>query len=381
VDWWFVFKLNAAVFPGCGGSAVRRCIFDIDAEPSTGPKWKQFGQQFVFASSESSALQQGANCLGDTTDDPVGATFEEVYGGSFFYVIWNDQFYKAPTIKGCSGNSCGAPWGHSKGVVAWNAAGEGLVMQVTTPDWPGSGSKDHVRANEHNTLGCTQLDNDVTFSQHFFALKLTKDDLAKVLIALQNASVLTDPKNIQLVNNGGPSDIQSLVTHLGVQSHNTTVTQTTLSSGVKLISKPSDLHVPPWQMVSSVLGSVDLLTATWWTNPAIKDTTANTKIGCWDSSLPNPGAVAIAKTGEWGSSTFGLTGGPSANGNHAKIGVSTSGEHHLAIFGDMNQQGSISGNCGSSQNGRGGVFYVIDDTKLANGVQSLINGETALAHQ
>src|SRR5947199_2640123 len=37
--------------------------------------------------------------------------------------------------------SCSSPWGHSKGVLAWNDAGEGFVMQVSTPSWPASGSE------------------------------------------------------------------------------------------------------------------------------------------------------------------------------------------------------------------------------------------------
>jgi len=64
--------------------------------------------------------------------------------------------------------------------------------------------------------------------------------------------------------------------------------------------------------------------------------------------------------------------------NHAKIGVSTSGAHHFAIFGDMNQQGSLSGpNCKSSQNGRGGLFYVVDNESLSDSVAAVINGKTA----
>ena len=61
----------------------------------------------------------------------------------------------------------------------------------------------------------------------------------KVLTALRNASVVTDPKNPQVVNNGGPTDIQSLVAALGAKSSSRTYTQDTLSSGVELISKPS----------------------------------------------------------------------------------------------------------------------------------------------
>ena len=76
----------------------------------------------------------------------------------------------------------------------------------------------------------------------------------------------------------------------------------------------------------------------------------------------------------------GLTGIATPNGNHAKIGVSTSGDHHYSIFGDMNQQGSLSPpKCDSSQNGRGGLFYVIDDKTLASAVTDLIKGESAPA--
>jgi hypothetical protein len=97
-------------------------------------------------------------------------------------------------------------------------------MQVTTPDWPGAASKQHPRSDEGNTLGCTAKDNDVLVSQHFFALKLTKDDVVKILTALQNASVVTDPHNPQIVKNGGPTDITVLVARLGVKSTSTAFT-------------------------------------------------------------------------------------------------------------------------------------------------------------
>jgi hypothetical protein len=44
----------------------------------------------------------------------------------------------------------------------------------------------------------------------------------------------------------------------------------------------------------------------------------------------------------------------------------------------MNQQGALSGQkCWSSQNGRGGTFYVINDAALAASVGDLIKGDTA----
>ena len=136
-------------------------------------------------------------------------------------------------------------------------------MQVSTPSWPMAGSASHGRLTDGNTLGCVK-DNDVKVSQHFFALRLTKDDLVKVLTGMGNASVATDTNNVQVVSNGGPPDVMGLVENLGKISTNTTVFTGDLSRGVKLISKPSKLPVPPWQMVSSVLGGVSLRAATWW---------------------------------------------------------------------------------------------------------------------
>ena len=299
-----------------------------------------------------------------------------MYNGDFNYVVWNDQFYDDPQIEGCT-TSCSSPWGHSKGMLAWNADGDGMVMQVTTPSWPAAGNKSSPRKTDGNTLGCVK-DNNLLVSQHFFALRLTKDDVVKVLIALANASIVTDPTNPQIVKNGGPADIRQLVGALGSQSASRTYITATLSSGVVLISKPSNLHVPPWQMVSAVLGGTSLRTATWWTDPEINSTTESSTVGCWDASLGKPGAVEIATTGHWRSQTLGLAGGFGPDFNHAKIGVATSGIDPDVIFGDMNQQGTLSGpNCGSSQNGRGGLFYVLKNRKLHDNIAQLISGASA----
>ncbi len=370
VNWWFVFKLNSKTFPGCGDTAQRLCPFGGD------PQDYVLGQQYVYASSEAQTLKKGDGCVGATEADPVGVTFDQVYNGPYYYVIWNDQFYDDPAIGGCT-ESCGSPWGHSKGMVAWNDAGDGFVLQVTTPSWPAAGSKRFSRKSDGNTLGCVKDDN-VKVSQHFFALKLTKSDLVNVLNALKNASVVTDPTNRQVVNNGGPKDVQALISSLGKKSKSKSITKVQLSSGVGLISKPSALHVPPWQMVSAELGGVSIRTATWWAAPYIYSTTASTAIKCWDSGLGDPGAVEIATSGQWDGTTFGLKGGPGPNFNHAKFGVSTTGDNHFSIFGDMNQQGTLSGtNCGSSQNGRGGLFYIIENKDLSESLASLIKGDSA----
>jgi hypothetical protein len=168
------------------------------------------------------------------------------------------------------------------------------------------------------------------------------------------------------------------VKKLGKKSKSTTNMKVKLSSGVELISKPSGLHVPPWQLVSATLNGLPLRTATWWANPKIDTTTESTKITCWDNDLGSPGPVQIATTGEWEGTSFSLKGGPQLDSNHAKFGVSIDPSQPYAIFGDLNQQGALSGDkCSSSQNGRGGTFYILSNKTLFDGLTNLIKGETA----
>ena len=374
VDWFFVFKLNAGAFPGCAGGDTRTCPYG--GTKQTKATYAHFSQQFVYASSEAHTLQDGGNkCLGTTESDPVGATFDEVYNGNYHYVVWNDQPYGDPA-KPCGAGpkaTCSSSWGHSKGMLAWNDVGDGMVMQVSTPDWPLSGSAKHPRATDGNTLGCMN-DNDVEVSQHFFALRLTEQDLVTVLAGLDNASVATDPGNLQVVNNGGPRQVSDAVSALVTGAKGDAVVTGMLSTGVGMISKPGKLQVPPWQMVSAELGGVSLHVANWWTQPdKIPDTTAGTAMNCMDGSLGPVGAVESATTGTWRGVSFGLLGGSNPNGNHAKVGVSISGADPYVIFGDMNQEGALNQpDCRKSQNGRGGTFYVLEDAALHDSVAGLI---------
>ena len=191
--------------------ATRACPFGGDAQ-----RYKNFSQQFAYASSESPTLQQGNGCAGDTADDPIGATFDEVYNGAYYYVVWNDQFYDDPDIKGCS-ESCGAPgvtrrawWPGTMPATVWSC-------RSRRPRGRPRAAREFPRKTDGNTLGCVK-DNDVQVSQHFFALRLTKDDLVQGPDGANNASVVTDPSNPQIVNNGGPADVQKLVATLGVKS-------------------------------------------------------------------------------------------------------------------------------------------------------------------
>lgn len=367
VHWWFAFKFNSATFPNSCSTALRACPFGGTLQPDS-----HVSQEFAIASSSDPMLKAGGACVGGAATDPLGATFNEIYSGKLSYVVWNDDFGTDPLpLKG-------AGWGHSKGVLAWDQNGNGLVLQVSTPGWPGSGSSAFPR-KIGNSLGCVLGDNNIEVSQHFFALKLTKDDVLAVLDAMRKARVPTDPTIKQIVKNGDPPEIRVLVQVLGKATKDAAVGKSKLSSGVVLISKPPGLHVPPWQLVSEELGGEPLRVATWWHSPQINTTTATTSMGCWDTALKKPGAVEIATSGTWEGKSIGLQGIAAPNGNHAKVGVST-GSHTYAIFGDMNQQGSLSKpNCASSQNGRGGMFFVVEDAALFHSVSDLLTGDSAPA--
>jgi hypothetical protein len=372
VDWWFAFKFNAATFRGDETKEPTPAIFGGTPINYGGG----FCLSYAYASSANAALQTGAGYIGTSLSDPLGATFGQIYHGTCSYVLWNDQFDNDPMP------SQDSPWGHSKGALAWDDTGAGLVLQVSTPSWPASGSSLHPRKTDGNTIGCVR-DDDVMMSQHFFALKLNAADVATVLQGLANASVVTQPGNPQIVSAAGPANLQALAKKLGAEPAGAAVTNQVLSTGVTFISKPSSAHVPPWQMVSAQLGGVPIRVATFWQDPKINSTVAATPVKCWDTTFGQPGQVQIATSGTWQGNSIGLIGGEDSSCNHAKIGVSMLPARPLCIFGDMNQQGTLSGDgsgadaCASSQNGRGGTFYVLQNTTLFQGLTSLLQGNSA----
>ncbi|MCA9066383.1 MAG: hypothetical protein KDA96_25120, partial [Planctomycetaceae bacterium] len=189
VDWWFLFKFNSAEEPGKPKPPGLTGIFDVPGweRPAYEESGAKFSQRYAFASSRNPQLAQGRGILGAMEYDPLGSTFNQVYSAhpdECFYVVWNDQFYNDPLpIKG-------APWGHSKGMLAWDGDGNGFVMQVSTPSWPASGNRHFPRQSDGNTLGYVTDDN-IEVSQHFFALKVNADDVKAILRAMQNSSVVT----------------------------------------------------------------------------------------------------------------------------------------------------------------------------------------------
>jgi hypothetical protein len=375
VDWWFAFKFNAETAPTSASDPRRRdCRFGgtrVDYD-------RGFSQSYAFASSNSGGLREGTELIGTSLNDPLGATFDRIYNGDFSYVVWNDQFYDDPRIAGCA-KFCGPPWAHSKGLVAWNDAGDGVVLQVTTPSWPAAASKDRPRPSDGNTLGCVG-DNNVKVNQHFFALRLDHDDVAKVLDALRNEGAVAIPNIEQVVHvrSSGPVDLSGLVSQLGARSPSGTALKSyQLSTGVVLISKPASLAVPPWQLISSALGGEPIRVATWWTGGGALPSTLPGKPGCWNGTLAPAGRVEIAISGTWRHRPIGLAGGNNPNGNHAKIGVSLPGGHNYVILGDENADGRLVADCAKEQNGRGGLFYVLKDPDLFAGVTQLLAGTTA----
>ena len=99
VDWWFAFKFNTEFFEGCGdGSQLpNQGLFGGNLQNYDSKK--KFSLQYVVSSNESPILTKGKNCLGTTLNDPLGATFNQVYNGDFNYVLWNDQFYNDPILR------------------------------------------------------------------------------------------------------------------------------------------------------------------------------------------------------------------------------------------------------------------------------------------
>jgi hypothetical protein len=144
------------------------------------------------------------------------------------------------------------------------------------------------------------------------------------------------------------------------------------------------MDVPSWQFVSAELGGANLRVATFYDTDRIATTQQAGKPTCWNASLGIPGAVENAKTGSWPDPSTGKKvvfdfGSSPSNGNHAKIGVTTSGTP-MAIFGDENQQGGLGPvgkpGCAAAQNGRGGTFYALQDPQLAASLGQLMAGDS-----
>ena len=203
-------------------------------------------------------------------------------------------------------------------------------MQVTTPIGPEPEARSTRDPKNGNTLGCRK-GQYVLVSQHFFALKLKQGRRGQSLTALQNASVVTDTHNPQIVKNGGPTDITVLVARLGVKS-----TGTAFHPRHSFDWRAVDFkafRAPCATVANGVFGARWRLTKSCNLvgEPQIPSTTSSTTIDCWTRrSHPwrsrNCNLRAVSGQDIW------LKGLADADGNHAKIGVSTSGSSSLHNF-------------------------------------------------
>jgi hypothetical protein len=207
--------------------------------------------------------------------------------------------------------------------------------------------------------------------------------VALVLEALANSNVVTSAGESTIRHIGGPPAIQAAAARLGQARGAATVTDAVLSSGVRLISKSPTLWAPPWQVVSAALtppGSAHgpaLKTATW-TPTTMHATTASGDPQCWGYAL-HPGPIAISRSGSYEHRQFGLGMGA----NHAKIGVSVDAPWYT-IFSDLNEDGPLRptderAGCKARQNGRGGMFFVVDNKTLHDDINVLITEPSAPA--
>lgn len=145
-------------------------------------------------------------------------------------------------------------------------------------------------------------------------------------------------------------------------------------------------------MVSSQLDNVPLRVASWWDTPPIPTTDEATEIACWydaPTGETTTGSIEIALTGTFKDHKLGLTGGVGRDYNHAKLGVSLDPNKPYAIFGDMNQQGTLNPTtdresehpdektCWISQNARGGMFFVMSHEGMYRSLYELLRGETS----
>ena len=62
-----------------------------------------------------------------------------------------------------------------QGVIGWGDDGTGFILQVTTPDWPGAGSKAHPRKSDGNTLGCCDDDNSKALELYLLSFGCLRD--------------------------------------------------------------------------------------------------------------------------------------------------------------------------------------------------------------
>ena len=197
----------------------------------------------------------------------------------------------------------------------------------------------------------------VAFSQHFFALKLNKADVVTVLAGAAERERRHRSGKPQIVQRrpGGRSQwsrSRRAISKERRRSHQERASRgrdPDLEAVRPGMSRPGRWFRRCWAMPGE-------RSATWWMKPWIYHQMARRGSMLGRATLgPKPGPVAIAGTGAGMSRDQ-----PHRPLNHAKFGTTTSADKRFSILGDLNQQGAIAPpGCDKSQNGRGGLFFVV----------------------
>ena len=255
-----------------------------------------FGQQFAFASSEDGALRQGSGCAGATLTDPIGATFDQVYNGSFHYLIWNDQFYHDPVGLGLQGRQLRRALGPLEGTARLERCGRRLRHAGLDAGVAALGQQPvrHAQGEQGQYARLQQLEQQ---SARQPALLCAQADQQRCLVEVLDGAEECERgdrsrPSLQIVQNGGPPDVRKLVddSENGRTQGRASIIKTELSSGVIMISKPSGLACAALADGFVIADSEPTpaehaqRTATWWTKPWIPTTTNSTAIRCWDDT-------------------------------------------------------------------------------------------------
>lgn len=242
VAWWAVLKLPMHVRADVDGTNKKNHVRptpcdcaapDCANAPTAGlnVSARASGLCYLYADANNPTFQHfralGYDCLGQGGNDPVSHTLRQLRsppsqqrrgGGEHqeqqepYWAIFNDQLNgiardyqpKASQMNAsrsgelCSGGNLFSA--HAKGAVGFRADTGGFFLQTSTPNFPdptpttASSSKDdndHREANNNDEtpfvrLGC-QVDNNLQFAQHLFAMSLDMTQLELLGTQLQVA--------------------------------------------------------------------------------------------------------------------------------------------------------------------------------------------------
>ena len=301
-------------------------------------------------------------------------------------------------------NGCGSPWGHSKGAFAFEEGSLGFFLQGTTPNWP-----DPSQGDTFAPLGC-QLDNNVYLSQSFLGVTLASDDFTTIAPVLEKAR-LCSSGSLSCRNGSSGHMVDFNCTSEATRGEDWSILNTAFAatstmdmpseglnitapggSTLRLFSHSAAYENPPWLLVANDLG-VDLGVASWWdfnygqatlcsgddySNATENYCLINNELGL---ALNTQGGAAqsvenaIAASFMVGGAdrAWALWGEFSGIASHAKFGVAGDQTSHWVVSGDQNSQGfDCSSACNGSQQGRGGLFFAVQDEALHESLYDLL---------